>query len=102
MKQDFNESFLRKFDPDMSFFWKWVPSCGKSGGILCGVRQETLEVSAVKTGKYLLQFNLWDKKKKCRWTLITVYGSAHEEQKEDFLAELSAWCNGITKPYIVG
>ena len=64
MKQDFNESFLRKFDPDMSFFWKWVPSYGKSGGILCGVRQETLEVSAVKTGKYLLQFNLWDKKKK--------------------------------------
>jgi hypothetical protein len=38
MKQDYNFSFFRKLDPGTTFFWKWVPSVGKSGGILCGVR----------------------------------------------------------------
>jgi hypothetical protein len=33
---------------------KWVSSVGKSGGILCGVREETLQVWDVKIGKYSL------------------------------------------------
>ena len=61
MKNDYNLSFFRKLDPNNNFFWKWVPSVGKSGGISCGVKNESLEVNAVKIGKYMLQFVLWDK-----------------------------------------
>jgi hypothetical protein len=33
---------------------------------------------------------------------VVAYGAAQEEQKEDFLAELSTFCNGVLTPYIVG
>jgi hypothetical protein len=48
-------------DPDNNYFSKWTPSVGKSGGILCGIKTDSLDVNAVKPGKYMLQFNLWDK-----------------------------------------
>uniref|UniRef100_A0A453GN59 Endonuclease/exonuclease/phosphatase domain-containing protein n=1 Tax=Aegilops tauschii subsp. strangulata TaxID=200361 RepID=A0A453GN59_AEGTS len=46
MKKDFFPKCLRRIDPFNLFKWNWVPSEGKSGGILCGVRQDTLEVVA--------------------------------------------------------
>jgi hypothetical protein len=64
MKKDYDQSFFRKIDPGINFFWKWVPSVGKSGGILCGVKTESLDVNAVKIGRFMLQFVLWDKIKK--------------------------------------
>jgi hypothetical protein len=64
MKSDYDQSFFRKIDPDNNFFWKWVPSVGKSGGILCGVKPDSLDLNAVKIGRFMLQFVLWDKIKK--------------------------------------
>jgi hypothetical protein len=45
---------------------------------------------------------LWDKIKKCRWAAIVVYGPAHDNKKDEFLAELSLFCNSIDCPYFVG
>jgi hypothetical protein len=67
IKKDYDNSFFRKLDPNNIFFWKWVPSIGRSGGILCGVRNDSLEVNAFKAGRFMLQFILWDKSKKCNW-----------------------------------
>jgi hypothetical protein len=88
--------------PSDNYFWKWVPSVGRSGGILCGVKNDSLEVNALKAGRYMLQFVLWDKLKKVYLVSFVAYGAAQEEQKEYFLAELSAFCNGVLTPYIVG
>jgi hypothetical protein len=81
MKKDYKMSFFRTLDPMNNYFWKWIPSRGKSGGILCGIKNDSLDVSAFKSRKYMLQFILWDKNKKCNWALIVVYGAAHEENK---------------------
>src|SRR3954470_5376897 len=43
-----------------------------------------------------------DNMSKLRWTLMVVYGSAHEEHKEEFLIELSNFYSCCTMPYIVG
>lgn len=102
MKQTYSDKFFRKIDPSNSFFWKWAPSVGKSGGILVGVRNEFLDVSGTRIGNNIIQFNLWDKRKKCQWALLVVYGPAHEELKEAFLSDLSEWCNKVNMPYIVG
>jgi hypothetical protein len=85
-----------------NYFWKWIPSRGKSGGILCGIKNDSLDVSAFKSGKYMLQFVLWNKNKKCTWFLIVVYGAAHEENKTKFLTELASFCYGFFMPFIVG
>ena len=102
MKSEYNEKFFQRFDPSDIFFWKLLPSNGKSGGILVGIRKESLDVSAVRIRKHLVQVNLWDKKKKCQWALLAVYGPAYEELKDNFLAEMAAWCNMVSMPYIIG
>ena len=58
MKKEYSASFFRKLDPGNLFFWKWIPSIGKAGGILCGVRQETLGLQGFKLGKYILRMDL--------------------------------------------
>uniref|UniRef100_A0ACD6A2X5 Uncharacterized protein n=1 Tax=Avena sativa TaxID=4498 RepID=A0ACD6A2X5_AVESA len=102
MKKTYADSFFRKIDPGGLFFWKWIPSVGKSRGILCGVRQETLGVVGFKIGEYIRRFDLWDNVKKCKWSLSVVYGLAHDEFKNTFLAEISAICNVVDSPYYWG
>jgi hypothetical protein len=58
IKKDYDRSFFRKLDPGDSYFWKWVPSVGRSGGILCGIKNESLEVSVFKAGRFMLHFVL--------------------------------------------
>jgi hypothetical protein len=50
----------------------------------------------------MLHFVLWDKMKKVSWSLLVAYGVAQEEQKNDFLTELAAFCNNVSTPFIVG
>jgi hypothetical protein len=80
MKKDYKQSFFRKIDPGNNFFWKWVPSVGT----LCGVRNGYLEVQSIKIGDHAILLNMWDVKKKFRWSFIFVYGPAHEELKSNF------------------
>ena len=80
----------------------WVPYVGKSRGVLCGVRRDTLDVVSCSKCKYVLQMVLFDKKKKFQWGLLVFYGSAHDEFKNEFLIELATSCSGVSVPYIVG
>jgi hypothetical protein len=61
-----------------------------------------LGVVGFKLGKYILRFDLRDNLKKCKWSLLVVYGSAHEEFKNEFLVELSSFCHEVDTPYIIG
>lgn len=101
-KKDYLPSFFRLLDPRGDFFWKLIPSLGRASGILCGVRNDKFDVSSFKLGDFIVQLDLWDKSKKCKWSLLSVYGAAHEDLRGAFLAELAAFCNGLGCPYIVG
>lgn len=67
------------------------PAKGRSGGILVGIRMEFYDVGSFRQGDFMLQLNLWDKINKIKWNLLVVYGAAQEENKLDFLTELSAF-----------
>jgi hypothetical protein len=49
MNKSYSFSFFRRSDPS-GFFLQLIPSIGKSGGILCGMRQETFGVLGHKLG----------------------------------------------------
>ena len=102
MQSNIDDYLLRKIDPSQEYIWKWIPSKGKSGGILSGVRLEHFDVGSFKEGKFVLQLNLWDKNNKVKWNFLNIYGSPHEEHKADFLAELAAFCGGNQVPFLVG
>lgn len=102
MVQECEDSLLRKFDTYQDYLWKWNPSKGQSGWILVGINIAKYDVGAFKQGEFMLQMNLWDKENKIKWNLLTVYGAAHEENKIEFLTELSRFCDANTDPIIVG
>ena len=89
MKKNFSPKCLRRIDPFGSFHWNWIPSVLKSGGILCGVRCDKLDIISCVKGKHMLQLVLLDRPKKLKWGLIVVYGPAHEELKGDFFGRTS-------------
>jgi exonuclease III len=69
---------------------------------LSGVNLEFLDVGAFIEGKYSLQLNLWDKKMKEKWNFINIYGPAHEEDRQEFLSELSGTISRSKEPVILG
>jgi hypothetical protein len=70
LKKDFSPNLIRRIDPFGNFHWEWVPAVGRSGGILCGIRTNTLEVLGCIKGKYVLQMNIRDFKTKTAWSLL--------------------------------
>ena len=54
MKKNFSSKCMRKLDPFNTFEWVWIPSCGKSGGIIVGARRDSLDIESHKKGKYMI------------------------------------------------
>lgn len=102
MVEGCSDSLLRKFDANQDFLWLWNPSKGKSGGILAGVRKEFYDVGSFRQGEFMLQVNLWGKMNHVKWNLLVVYGAPHEENKIQFLSELSNFCSSNVEPILIG
>ena len=102
MRKQYSDKFFRKIDYNKKFAWRWVPSNGKSGGILCGVNLDRFEVIKFVEGAFTVNAIVNDKKEKRTLSLVTVYGPAHEEGRETFLAELAQICSTNVYPMILG
>jgi len=102
MVVDCDNSLFRKFDSLQQYLWEWIPSRGKSRGILVGIKTSRFDVGSFKKGDYILQMNLWDKEIRMKWNLMIVYGAVQEEHKIYFLTELSRFCDVSSEPYLVG
>ena len=46
MAESIDDNTLRKIDPNGLYLWKWIPSRGKSGGILSGINTDLMDVGA--------------------------------------------------------
>jgi len=102
MIQDCEKKLLWKFDYNDDYLWLYNSSNGKSGGILVGVRIELYDVGSFQEGKYMIQVNLWDKQLKQKWNLLIVHGAPEDDNKMEFLAELSFFCSRNVEPIISG
>lgn len=69
---------------------------------MVGINLEHLDVGGFTEGEFMLQLNLWNKKLRTKWNLVTVYGAAQVENKDAFLAELANFCSRNKEPYIIG
>jgi hypothetical protein len=75
-RADFSVLFLRNIAGSADFSWYCLPPQGRSGGILVGVNNVTLQVRKVVNGDYCVKFQLRSKKDGFDWLLIPVYGAA--------------------------
>jgi hypothetical protein len=62
IKRKYIDKFFREVDPGKAFSWHWLPANGRSGGMLCGVKNERLEVINFETGSFSIVANVMDKK----------------------------------------
>jgi hypothetical protein len=66
------------------------------------VSLDKFTVLDVVHGNFFLKFKLKNKSDNFEWTLITVYGAAQEDEKENFLQELVQACTVENLPLMVG
>ena len=101
-QDNFTSWFLQTLSSGIDFDWHILPPRGRSGGILLGVRCETLEVLNVVQGDFSVKFRVRSKLDGFRWSLVAVYGAAQPEFKPDFLADLVRICGDENLPLLVG
>ena len=56
MRQSFTDQELECFDLGDKFTWIWGPANGRSGGMLLGVRESTLNVGCFGERDFLLNY----------------------------------------------
>ena len=101
-KRDFSASLLNRLSGGVEFTWRSRPPRGRSGGILLGVRTETMNVLASSDGDFHIKFHIRNKADNFTWTLVAVYGAAQDEYKSAFLRELVNLVKDNPYPIIIG
>ncbi|CAN6249384.1 unnamed protein product [Urochloa humidicola] len=102
MKKKYTDKFFRQIDPNKLYAWHWLPAIGRSGGILCGAKLERFDVLKFENRNFSIAASVFDKKMRKELLLVTVYGPAHDEQKEEFLTELANICASRRAPMLIG
>jgi hypothetical protein len=101
-RRDFSQTLLDRLSGGLEFEWTSQPPRGRSGGILLGVRTDTMEVLDRSGGDYHIKLHIQNHADNFTWTLVTVYGAAHEEFKADFLRELVNLAKDNPHPILIG
>ena len=101
-RSNFTNQFLATLSGGLDFDWHCLPPRGRSGGVLLGVKCETLEVRSVVMGEFAVKFRVRSKADGFDWALVAVYGAAQPELKPDFLADLVRICGNEQLPLLVG
>jgi len=103
MQPRIEDRILRKIDPNQTYLWKWIPSSGRSGGLLSGINIDLYDVGAFYEEKYILQMDLWDKDKKAKCNFLNVYGPLMRKIKMSFLLNLLCFAkNAMSLILLVG
>jgi hypothetical protein len=62
----------------------------------------TLQVNKVVNVEHCVKIHIHSKGDGFHFTLVPVYGAAHDNKKPEFLAELVHTCDGETLPLLIG
>jgi hypothetical protein len=85
-KMDFNDSLLNTMSNSME--WRFLPAVGTSGGILVGIKAQSMEIISWCNFTYSRMMMIRNYSDNLVWRLIVVYGPPYDEHKLDFVAEL--------------
>jgi len=93
VKHDFADHELCELAGGANFTWFWLAAKGKSGGILLGVKVDSLEVENHEIKEFSIGATIRDRLSNFRWNLHIVYGSAQHDNFSIFLNELNLFCS---------
>lgn len=101
-KDFFSPGRLRSFTGNVPFRWEYLKARGSAGGILVGANSELFTMSNVITLKFSVSVVLTNKVSSFAFKWITVYGSAYDNGKQEFLDELEMIMESWNGPIMIG
>jgi hypothetical protein len=101
-RRDFSQSLLNRISGGIDFTWILSPPSGRSGGILLGVRSDTMEVLAHSMGEFHIKFHTRNRADNFIWSLVAVCGAAQEDSKAAFVRELVNLAKDNPHPMLIG
>lgn len=88
VRPDFTPQFLGNICDGIDFARYCLPSHGKSGGILLGVNNTTVDVRKMEVGNYVVEFHLCSKLVCFDWVPVVVNGTVQHKHTPTSLGEL--------------
>jgi hypothetical protein len=101
-KEEFNFIQLQQLDPVGKYNWNWLPAKGTAGGILVGISSDMFEVCRWVIHTFSVSVLIKNKVDGVVWRFISVYGSAYDEHKLEFINELHNVCASWNGHTLVG
>ena len=101
-RREFPVHVLNRFSGGYDFTWHCLPPCGRSGGILLGVKSTSMDVLAFPVGEFHIKFHIRNKSDNFTWSLVAVYGAAQDAHKTAFLCELVNLVKDNPYPILIG
>ena len=101
-RREFLQNLLNRLSGGIDFEWYSRPPHGRSGGILLGIRTDTMEVLDVSDGDFHIKMHIRNKSDNFIWSLVVVYGPTQEEAKMSFLCEMYNLAKDNPHPFIIG
>jgi hypothetical protein len=83
-RRDYSQSLLNRLSGGIDFEWFGRPPRGRSGGMLVGVRSDTMDVLASSDGDYHIKLTIRNKADNFIWSLVAVYGAAQMSSRPTF------------------
>lgn len=102
IRSSFSQAELDSLAGSMPFHWEWVPTVGRSGGILLGVNKEMYEVISFSRGEFFLGAEVMQRNNNFKWDLIVVYGPADHARSYDFLRDFFSKISNSPIPVVAG
>ena len=102
IKSNFRQRDLDRFAGTKDMFWSWVPCSGHSGGMLMGVDKELATVTAENKGVFFQSCTMTMKEDGFSWTLMNIYGPAHDDRKLEFLEAIQNEILDSDVPIVLG
>jgi hypothetical protein len=101
MRQDFTDQELRGLVNGELFHWHWRSATGRSGGMLLGIRDDSLEVGAIDQGQFFLSASILHRISGFKFEFIGVYGPADHGRSPQFLEDLETKVLSSSLPVVV-
>jgi hypothetical protein len=101
-KEHFSNSFLKKLLGNRNFIWNHLPAVGSACGILVGVNGDLFEVIAWEIKTFSVSVVLKNKISENICRITTVYGSAYEKKKQEFISEIHELFLNWDGPAMIG
>lgn len=101
-KENIDSKLLDRIAGNKNFVWHQLPARGTAGGVLVGINGDLFEIVGFVNQEFCVTATVRNKTDKSIWQFVAIYGTAYNERKMDFIANLHEVMEKASYPIILG